>query len=506
MGIREMREIFFFNGVQRLQFGFDTPNCCAAFFVPLLMVLCIPLDFSLQGRRTLGKLAIAFSAAVAAIVLSTIVAMTYSRGGYVAVFAGLALACFMRRSAAPILMAIVFIAVLLFVPEADERFCDIGDIAEASVENRITLWKGACAIIAEFPFKGLANAAEYNMAICQPLTVKGHYYATFMNDWLNIACYHGLPIATLAYSCLFFPIIGAGVLSFRKNISEICKTFMSYMVVTVFSYAVLSQFSCFYALPSVITLPLVVFAFLSICIIILYVKEKCQRQLALLILVSGIGGVMASMSVYAYGRSILNERKFTVEKIDIPKGDNMNFIYCKGAGHTLLIVTQEQSSTLSPNPSVMESAFPQGVANVRDYLRPCAEASFNAMHVHLPYKDMDDDSLLGMLNGLLERNGIVNPVIVADARTAARLVRLVRLRHDEGIFSMPRIPMVLFIDIISIDDAESLESIFGTRVLPVASDPLKCASMNAVAVEPSGMAHGIGPLLIAAVREFAGGQ
>ncbi len=165
------------------------------------MVLCVAecwlsrrdaTDGGVQGRRRVALWGVRCGLAVSLLGVS----LTYSRGSYLALAVSLVVLSGVLRRLRPLFWLALFCLMLVVLPGTATRVASAGDFGEGSIYNRLRLWEGTCAVIAETPLTG-APAEEVGYlydAWYQPLSLNAHYYYS-LNDLLSLANIHGLPLA-----------------------------------------------------------------------------------------------------------------------------------------------------------------------------------------------------------------------------------------------------------------------------------------------------------------------
>jgi O-antigen ligase len=143
--------VYTFQGCQRLQLWFGSPNMCALFLV-ILAVLCGLIDCLLSTTGKDRVYVIARWLNRLALLLELIgIALTYSRGAYLALILSLIILAWLLRQRRVLVWCSIFVLSLLLLPHTSTRVASIADIGDGSISHRIMLWEGVCAIIAEHP-------------------------------------------------------------------------------------------------------------------------------------------------------------------------------------------------------------------------------------------------------------------------------------------------------------------------------------------------------------------
>jgi hypothetical protein len=191
---------YLFDGALRWSFGFDNPNKAAVLFACLLPLLWIVWDWSWQKSRPF----VTTTAALTGLAAFTALCLTYSRGGLVAATAAFAYLAFRhRKSSRPRARLVATVAILLVAigilagTGLATRSVDPITSGDASVGNRLTLWKGALAMAADRPFGfGKGNSGHAYMQWFQPLDHDAGY-RTMVSGYLTPLVEYGWPLFAL---------------------------------------------------------------------------------------------------------------------------------------------------------------------------------------------------------------------------------------------------------------------------------------------------------------------
>ena len=201
---------YFFHDIPRLQLWFRSPNLCAAFLVPLVIVL---VGVIYANERIPGRLKwlnyLLYSFCVIALIL---VYLTFSRGGWLACVCGFSLAGLFlgRRKRVVWLWPVMFSGLIMISGSGLQRVLETNLTDDRSSVNRILVWKGGCGIIARHPFTGVGGpplVGEYYETHYQRHASVGGY-STLVNDFLTIAAAYGLPTAWFFSASLWFICLG----------------------------------------------------------------------------------------------------------------------------------------------------------------------------------------------------------------------------------------------------------------------------------------------------------
>ena len=186
-------------GITRLQLFFDSPNLCAAFLCPLILLL-IGLHYSCRTNKHIKSILF-----IVCIILLLMLFLTFSRGGWLGCFAGMCLSAFLLRktSLLPWLWPSAFILLILLSNLGLSRFTGSSLKYDSSIGNRFKVWTGGCALIAKNWSHGVGlppAVGEYYERHYQRHTSHGRY-GTLVNDFLTLAASVGLPVAWLIATC-----------------------------------------------------------------------------------------------------------------------------------------------------------------------------------------------------------------------------------------------------------------------------------------------------------------
>ncbi len=190
---------FHYLGITRLQLFFDSPNLCAAFLCPLILLL-IGLHYSCRTNKHIKSILF-----IVCIILLLMLFLTFSRGGWLGCFAGMCLSAFLLRktSLLPWLWPSAFILLILLSNLGLSRFTGSSLKYDSSIGNRFKVWTGGCALIAKNWSHGVGlppAVGEYYERHYQRHTSHGRY-GTLVNDFLTLSASVGLPVAWLIATC-----------------------------------------------------------------------------------------------------------------------------------------------------------------------------------------------------------------------------------------------------------------------------------------------------------------
>lgn len=184
---------FYYQGTERLSLIFGTPNRCAIVLgIVLLLLTGLFVDACTKSdRASAGRLVTRFALGAAIVALIAGIALTYSRGGYLAVTAGLLVTAILVRDRRWLVVAVLGLGVLAVavIPHGGARVASITAFeSDFSIRNRLILWRGTLAMLWDWcpSTVGLFNLRHYYPAWYQPAEM-AQRYLTPVNDYLTIA-------------------------------------------------------------------------------------------------------------------------------------------------------------------------------------------------------------------------------------------------------------------------------------------------------------------------------
>ncbi len=198
---------YYYNEALRWSFGFDNPNKAAA-FISTLLPFFLPAFIlfsrdSLRWRRVL-LLCVAFVGLEA---VCWLLFKTYSRGGLAAGIAVFIYIGWMYRGRWGRLIwwvAGVTVA-LIFTSGLGSR--SLEKATDASIGNRLLLWKGGLQMLADRPSGvGWGNSGYEYMQWYQPLGIEAGY-RTLVNSYLTFAVEGGIYLSGLIFAGLLFLVL-----------------------------------------------------------------------------------------------------------------------------------------------------------------------------------------------------------------------------------------------------------------------------------------------------------
>ena len=253
----------FYRGVPRWDFGLDNPNKAAAILACLLILF---LGISLQSEKTgqtcfltLRKWIRWCCGALAAAVGFALV-HTFSRGGIVSFLAGAAILlvgawkkqCKLRRWIPALLVMLVIAGAALWTGFAG-RMVHSAPSADASVGNRIAIWRSVPTMMVDAPGGwGLGNAGDAYMGWYQPLNSHARY-RTLVNShftWLVEMGWMG----RIGYVCGLALLFAMGIVRLRVRGDPIPLAVLTSFATSAFFSSVAEEWLVC-AVPLLLTLP-----------------------------------------------------------------------------------------------------------------------------------------------------------------------------------------------------------------------------------------------------------
>ena len=167
-----LADLFFRGGgIPRLQLGFDSPNKAA------VLLGCLALCFAVAAFR-LRRRPLAIALGLASVLSWCGLFLTYSRGGLTAFAIGflIVLVTFRRRLLKVFPLVLLTVGVVLAVVAFCNREKGLALTDDASVGNRLEIWRAAPRMMADaLTGWGLGNAGEAYMGWYQPLRSHERY-------------------------------------------------------------------------------------------------------------------------------------------------------------------------------------------------------------------------------------------------------------------------------------------------------------------------------------------
>ena len=171
-------------------------------------------------------------------------AMTYSRGGYLAALTATTLAALAEKNWRGWVVPLLILAVILLTVDGGSRIRSATQWEEGSIRNRLLLWHGGMAIAARHWATGIgAPPAAGNLytAYDQPLWLEERYHS-MVSDYMTLATAYGLIWLTAGLLAVFSGI-GIGWCCWRGNRDPL----LLYALAAIVGYLVCGLFSTGYA-------------------------------------------------------------------------------------------------------------------------------------------------------------------------------------------------------------------------------------------------------------------
>ncbi|MCH6258957.1 O-antigen ligase family protein [Puniceicoccaceae bacterium K14] len=236
----------FFNGYERWQFFFGTPNQLATFTLVLFFLLLALGAFALSSekRRTRFQNWLGYTFISTAIAAIPILLFTYSRGGYLSFFLCSCFSLFFKPCRKVAWLALgVFAIGLLLLPSGTERALEVlPDAADASVSNRFEVWRGTLVMISDHWAHGVGKFGfrdTYSMWYQQNNAQTT--YGNAVNDYLDIAATRGIPTLFL-----YLTVISTTIFILLKAYQNSTQSGFVFLSLAIFSYAICGLFSAFH--------------------------------------------------------------------------------------------------------------------------------------------------------------------------------------------------------------------------------------------------------------------
>ncbi len=227
---------YLFRGSRRWEGTWATPNQAGAVlasFVVLAMGLCswLLMVKPFPWLRFIGV----FILGIGTLLGSVLLALTYSRGGWLAFGIGCALLSLRSGNVRKIALGalIFFVAALLFLPSGMQR---VGTYAQfegdKSVGNRLKLWIGACQIMAEHPLQGV-GVDQYGETFSRDYQTFSHTEdnSTAVSDYFTVGAERGLLVLGAVSGVLFF--IAGKSFDFASRRDHVLFLTLSVVLITV---------------------------------------------------------------------------------------------------------------------------------------------------------------------------------------------------------------------------------------------------------------------------------
>jgi O-Antigen ligase/Phospholipase/Carboxylesterase len=255
-------------GNLRLQLWFDNPNICAIF---LCMTIFITLSFQ-QFFFYKNKL---YCKIFSLVIFCTIafqmflLARTYSRGGYIAMFGALCFVWYLSKSKLFPSCLLIFCGMILFINNGIERLSSVTKTSDGSILHRFLLWEGGTGIIANNFISGvLPDYPGVHYALWyQPLWLDERY-SILINDYLTIGASYGL-FVVFGYLSGILLLLWLGIRVSLKGRNQIIYCLLG----AIISYLIGASFSAFYEYWSVYW-----FFWLLMTILLIVIIVECFRK------------------------------------------------------------------------------------------------------------------------------------------------------------------------------------------------------------------------------------
>ncbi len=393
-----------FLGHHRLRFWFQTPNICGLFLSWVVVALCVAECWLSRGETgedgARGCRRPALWCVRGGLVLSLLgVSLTYSRGSYLALTVSLLVLSGVLRRLRPLVWLALFCLMLTALPGTAARVASAGDLDEGSVYNRLRLWEGTCAVIAEAPLAGVpAEEAGYRYgAWYQPLSIDAHYHH-FLNDLLNCASIHGLPLAGTLLALFLCALFVEGRQA-RKSRDSLEGHFLAAVVSTGVLCALAGCFSTFLTSPLVVAggylLPILLLLFL------LRFRSEVLNGFGTLCSAAALCSLCVMLAIYGVGRMERQGRGYEALSLSL---DSL--------GETLLLTREDAIATAVFFQTVSEEraarlhgpefSLRDWTPVVRHRLRPALFHHFNATILHLSLGEDWESRMVALCRQLQE--------------------------------------------------------------------------------------------------------
>lgn len=231
-----------------------------SFFLGLIIPIAVAL-FLLENKKTLYGLLV--------VLLLFCDLATFSRGGYLGIFAGALAATFfywdkIQKKHKTYLIAGVAIFVLsLFIPNpVSQRYFSSFNLKEGSNKGRIETWQKALDVIASHPIIGV-GIGNYPLEIKATANYREPIYAH--NTYLDIAAETGIPNALV-----WIGLLSSAIISFLKKSKE--SIIFSAFAISLVIFSAHSLVETAIYSPVVLTLLLIILSFSNV------ESEKCPAE------------------------------------------------------------------------------------------------------------------------------------------------------------------------------------------------------------------------------------
>ena len=291
---------FYFNGIERWNLGWPTPNYAGAFLATLI---CLLWGFRISLPRRIPILLIECA-------LIFLLAKTYSRGALVALCAGVFFS-FARhwsskdageQKVSALRLAIICIAVV--TTGFSERIAPKHLIQDRSAINRVELWKGGLQMVAASPISGwgLGESGSAYMNWFQDVE-QATIYNTMVNSYLSVSAEFGLPVVALILASMTSLVFLSLSLAFGENILPLACgcSLVAWISCNVFT-TLWSEWRL-WVVPVFCVLAILWFSLTN---------TPTRRASALALLGGALAALVFCATIYTWGHYLLNSREIHV--------------------------------------------------------------------------------------------------------------------------------------------------------------------------------------------------
>ena len=280
-----MSDLFFHGGgLSRLTIGFDNPNKAAVLFG------CLALVFACLALRSCCRRS-AFSLGGLSLLSWGGMALTFSRGAVVSFFVGMLpiLFVFRQRLRRPLAIAAALVVLTLAVAAVACRGPVRLPSADASVGNRLELWRAAPRMMVDaWGGWGLGTAGDAYVGWYQPLTFHERY-RTLVSSHLTWLTELGVG-GRIAYCAGWLLVLGLGASRLRQR-----RDPLSFSVWTAFglasSFSSVAESAVLWLVPAAVAMPSVWTA----------VRRGEARAIGRLLAKSLLGGAAVAFALMGLG-------------------------------------------------------------------------------------------------------------------------------------------------------------------------------------------------------------
>ena len=115
----------------------------------MTIMLTISFFLCVIDKKTIAPRLLSIILMAAIFVQEGLLAMTYSRGGYVAFAAGILFMWYFNRNRWSLFFLFSSVIIILFTSNGIDRVHSIAETGDGSIYHRLLLWKGGLSIIAD---------------------------------------------------------------------------------------------------------------------------------------------------------------------------------------------------------------------------------------------------------------------------------------------------------------------------------------------------------------------